>query len=125
MNERRPESPGDGGRPVRKPVPRDPPDQQAAPGEDPLDIVGVPRPATTGERPTAESPGTEGGAEAPAGRNAGHEIPDPRTPDTEIFDPEIPDPGIPDTDEAGTGRTGVPHSGSSRPGHAVPDESSA
>lgn len=38
---------------------------------------------------------------------------------------ERPDPEVPDTDEAGTGRRGAPHSGSKRPGHPVPDESTA
>ncbi|MFE2531475.1 hypothetical protein [Streptomyces sp. NPDC059371] len=85
-----------------KPIPRDLPDQQAAPDEDPLDIVGVPRQPSESRRFGTERGRAEGEAEGS------------QKPDTEV----------PDTDEAGTGRRGAPHSGSSRPEHPVPDEPS-
>ncbi|WP_328455686.1 hypothetical protein OG780_37215 [Streptomyces sp. NBC_00386] len=101
MNERHPDGPGACGGPIPKPVPRDLPDQQATPDEDPWDAVGVPKKWTEGEGPEAENSGAQGSGD------------------------EIPDPEIPDTDEAGTGRRGAPHSGSARPEHPVPDEPSA
>ncbi|WP_392971590.1 hypothetical protein [Streptomyces sp. LN245] len=106
MNERHPDGPGACGGPIPKPVPRDLPDQQATPDEDPWDAVGVPKRWAEDEGPEAENSGARG---------AGDEIPDP----------EIPDPEIPDTDEVGTGRRGAPHSGSARPEHPMPDEPSA
>ena len=101
MNERHPDGPGACGGPIPKPVPRDLPDQQATPDEDPWDAVGVPKRWTADERPEVESSGAQCSGD------------------------EIPDPGIPDTDEAGTGRRGAPHSGSARLEHPVPDEPSA
>ncbi|MET7986606.1 MULTISPECIES: ornithine cyclodeaminase family protein [unclassified Streptomyces] len=96
----RPQGPGTGEGPMQKPVPRDLPDQQAAPDEDPLDVVGVPGQSAESRPTGAERSGAEGEAEEP---------------DTEV----------PDTDESGTGRRGAPHSGSPRPEQPVPDEPSA
>jgi hypothetical protein len=101
LNESHPDGPEPRGGPTPKPVPRDPPDQQAAPGEDPWDAVGVPERWAEDDGPEPGNPGAVGSEEG------------------------LPDPGIPDTDEAGTGRRGVPNSGSPRPEHPVPDESSA
>ncbi|MET8138306.1 hypothetical protein [Streptomyces sp. NPDC005251] len=80
-----------------KPVPKDLPDQQAAPDEDPLDVVGEPGQSAPSRRTGAERRGAEG----------------------EVENSEKP---VPDADEAGTGPRGAPHSGSSRPEHPVPDE---
>ncbi|MEU6273163.1 hypothetical protein ABZ871_12270 [Streptomyces populi] len=82
MNERRPQDPGTGERPAPKPVPRDLPDQQAAPDEDPWDVVGTPGPSAPGDRPVAESRGADEadtgreGTPDPAGSPAEHPVPD-------------------------------------------------
>ncbi|MFE1290659.1 hypothetical protein [Streptomyces sp. NPDC058751] len=99
MSEPRPHGPGTGDGPMPKPVPRDLPDQQAAPDEDPLDAVGVPG------RPTASRP-----------TGAGH-----RGPEDEAGESGTE---VPDTDEAGTGRRGAPRFDGSPSEHPVPDEPS-
>ncbi|MFG2515790.1 hypothetical protein [Streptomyces sp. NPDC048584] len=91
MTDHRLEGPGENG----AGVPRDLPDQQAGPGEDPWEVA----PAVA-ER---ESERKTGGADEP---------------DDTASD-------VPDTDEAGTGRQGDPHPASPNPDHPVPDESSA
>lgn len=101
MNERHPNGPGASDGAVPKPIPRDLPDQQATPDEDPWDAVDAPKQWTAGETPESEDSGAQGSGDM------------------------LPDPEIPDTDEAGTGRRGAPHSGSPRPEHPVPDEPSA
>ncbi|MDT0405414.1 MULTISPECIES: hypothetical protein [Streptomyces] len=91
MTDHRLEGPGENG----AGVPRDLPDQQAGPGEDPWEVA----PAAA-ER---ESERKTGGADE--------------------ADDAASD--VPDTDEAGTGRQGDPHPASPNPDHPVPDESSA
>ncbi|WP_225860697.1 hypothetical protein [Streptomyces triticiradicis] len=100
MSEPRPQGPGTGEGPMPKPVPRDLPDQQAAPDEDPLDVVGVP-----GQPPESRGPGTERhGAEG------------------EAEDGQEPDAEGHGADEAGTGREGTPDPAGSPAEHPVPDE---
>ncbi|MGW3912699.1 hypothetical protein ACWEBX_14415 [Streptomyces sp. NPDC005070] len=48
-----------------KPIPRDLPDQQAEPGEDPLDVVGVPGPSTGSHRPEADGRARHSGTSRP------------------------------------------------------------
>ncbi|MEU9592825.1 hypothetical protein ACGF7W_28420 [Streptomyces sp. NPDC048219] len=93
MTDHRLEGPGENG----VPVPRDLPDQQAGPGEDPWEAA-----PSRAERRSAEDDG-----------------------DTERDEPaDAGDSDVPDTDEAGTGRQGAPRSGNVHPEHPVPDESS-
>lgn len=98
MTDHRLESPGENG----AGVPRDLPDQQAGPGEDPWEVA----PAAA-ERESGKKSGKKGGKEAQEPASGPSE------------------PDVPDTDEAGTGRQGAPHSASPNPDHPVPDESSA
>ncbi|MGW4983930.1 hypothetical protein [Streptomyces mirabilis] len=82
MSERRPEAPGTSGEPVPKPVPRDPPDQQATADEDPWDVVGVLTQSVTEKEPDLEIPDTDeagtGGRGAPhsGSRPPEHPVPD-------------------------------------------------
>ncbi|MER6621680.1 hypothetical protein [Streptomyces sp. NPDC000931] len=93
MTDHRLEGPGENG----AGVPRDLPDQQAGPDEDPWEVA----PAAA-ER---ESQKKADESEEPESGGAGSDVPD--------------------TDEAGTGRQGAPHSASPNPEQPVPDESSA
>ncbi|GGV39280.1 hypothetical protein ACIRPR_14310 [Streptomyces griseoflavus] len=93
MTDHRLEGPGENG----AAVPRDLPDQQAGPGEDPWEVA-----------PAA--------AERESEKKAG---------ESEEPDADGADSDVPDTDEAGTGRRGAPHSASGNPEHPVPDEPSA
>ncbi|AKZ59772.1 hypothetical protein SAM23877_6727 [Streptomyces ambofaciens ATCC 23877] len=95
MTDHRLEGPGETG----EPVPRDMPDQQAGPGDDPWEAAA----------PTREQ--LEQG-QRPEDTDA-----DDGTTDTDEADADVPD-----TDEAGTGRRGAPHAGD--PDHPVPDEPS-
>jgi hypothetical protein len=56
VNERRLEAPGNSEKPTPKPVPKDPPDQQATADEDPWDVVGVSAQPATEEVPDLEIP---------------------------------------------------------------------
>ncbi|MEU1081181.1 hypothetical protein ABZ368_13205 [Streptomyces sp. NPDC005908] len=94
MTDHRLEGPGENG----VGIPRDLPDQQAGPDEDPWEVA-----------PAA----AERESERKAGEAKG------RDPDDDGEDDE----DVPDTDEAGTGRQGAPHSAASYPEHPVPDES--
>ncbi|AYL34447.1 hypothetical protein ACFTZ8_15915 [Streptomyces fungicidicus] len=91
MTDHRLEGPGENG----AAVPRDLPDQQAGPGEDPWEVA-----------PAA----AERESEKKSGRPE---------------EPEEPESDVPDTDEAGTGRQGAPHSASVNPEQPAPDESPA
>ncbi|MFI2425595.1 hypothetical protein ACH5A7_16075 [Streptomyces sp. NPDC018955] len=93
MTDHRLEGPGENG----AGVPRDLPDQQAGPGEDPWEVA-----------PAA--------AERESGKKAG---------EPEELESGEAGSDVPDTDEAGTGRQGAPHSASANPEQPVPDESSA
>ncbi|WP_159665089.1 hypothetical protein [Streptomyces mexicanus] len=79
-------------------VPRDMPDQQARPGEDPWEA------AETGTRRAGRTEGSAGERDA----SEGGDLPDERD--------------VPDTDEAGTGRRGAPQTRTGHPEHPVPDE---
>ncbi|MFI9724967.1 hypothetical protein [Streptomyces sp. NPDC052092] len=94
MTDHRLEGPGENG----VGIPRDLPDQQAGPDEDPWEVA-----------PAAAERESERKAEEAKGRD----------PDEDGGDGE----DVPDTDEAGTGRQGAPHSAASYPEHPVPDES--
>ncbi|MBT3162963.1 hypothetical protein HTV80_07570 [Streptomyces sp. Vc74B-19] len=94
MSDHRLEGPGENG----VGVPRDLPDQQAGPDEDPWEVA-----------PAAAERESERKADEAKGR----------TPEADDEDGEK----VPDTDEAGTGRQGAPHSAASYPEHPVPDES--
>lgn len=97
MTDHRLEGPGENG----AGVPRDLPDQQAGPGEDPWDVA-----------PAA----AERESEKKAGRR-------PKEPDDDgAGDESGTGPDVPDTDEAGTGRRGAPQSASGNPEDPVPDE---
>lgn len=96
MTDHRAEDPGENG----APVPRDMPDQQAGPGEDPWDVAPGPAARESGADDAGSGDPAEDGGTA--------------SPDTEV----------PDTDEAGTGRQGAPRSGAVPSEHPVPDESS-
>ncbi|XES01130.1 hypothetical protein HEP87_62250 [Streptomyces sp. S1D4-11] len=82
MSERRPEAPGSSGKPIPKPVPRDPPDQQATADEDPWDVVGDPTQSVTEEQPDLEIPDTDEvstgrrGAPHSGSRRPEHPVPD-------------------------------------------------
>ncbi|MFI5756257.1 hypothetical protein [Streptomyces sp. NPDC051569] len=94
MSDRRMEGPGEHG-PV---IPRDMPDQQVQPGDDPLDIRPAGRDATDATEDTdttEETVGTEDGGS---------------------------DQRIPDPDESGAGRRGSPRRGGVHPEQPVPDE---
>ncbi|MFI8202827.1 hypothetical protein [Streptomyces sp. NPDC085937] len=97
MTDHRLEGPGENG----VGVPRDLPDQQAGPDEDPWEVA-----------PAAAERESERKAEEAKGRD----------PDADAEDDEDGE-DVPDTDEAGTGRQGAPHSAASYPEHPVPDES--
>lgn len=97
MSDHRLEGPGENG----VGVPRDLPDQQAGPDEDPWEVA-----------PAAAERESERKAEEAKGR----------TPEADDEDGEDGEK-VPDTDEAGTGRQGAPHSAASYPEHPVPDES--
>ncbi|MDT6983342.1 hypothetical protein ACFSUJ_31615 [Streptomyces lusitanus] len=92
MTDHRLEGPGENG----AGVPRDMPDQQAGPDEDPWEVA-----------PAAAERESERKAEEPDGEPDGDESAE----------------DVPDTDEAGTGRQGAPHSAASYPEAPVPDES--
>ncbi|MEW1682248.1 hypothetical protein [Streptomyces sp. NPDC093594] len=94
MTDHRLEGPGENG----VGIPRDLPDQQAGPDEDPWEVA-----------PAAAERESERKAEEAKGLD----------PDDDGEDDE----DVPDTDEAGTGRQGAPHSAASYPEHPVPDES--
>ncbi|CAL9348374.1 hypothetical protein ACWDUG_19385 [Streptomyces cellulosae] len=89
MTDHRLEGPGENG----VGVPRDLPDQQAGPDEDPWEVA-----------PAAAQRESERKAEESDG-------------------PDSSEEDVPDTDEAGTGRQGAPHSAASYPEAPVPDES--
>ncbi|MFZ4153376.1 hypothetical protein [Streptomyces pseudogriseolus] len=91
MTDHRLEGPGENG----VGVPRDMPDQQAGPDEDPWEVA--PAAAERESERKAEEPGEPDGDESAE--------------------------DVPDTDEAGTGRQGAPHSAASYPEAPVPDES--
>ncbi|GGW93707.1 hypothetical protein GCM10010297_14210 [Streptomyces malachitofuscus] len=93
MTDHRLEGPGENG----AGVPRDLPDQQAGPGEDPWEV-----------------------APAAAERESAKKDEEPQEPESGESGPDVPD-----TDEAGTGRQGAPHSASPNPDQPVPDEPSA
>ncbi|MGW1498431.1 hypothetical protein ACWCQW_07615 [Streptomyces mirabilis] len=82
MSERRPEAAGTSGKPIPKPVPRDPPDQQATADEDPWDAVDVPKQSVTEEEPDLEIPDTDEagtgrkGAPHSGSRRPEHPVPD-------------------------------------------------
>ncbi|MER7739240.1 hypothetical protein ABTX34_13070 [Streptomyces sp. NPDC096538] len=97
MSDHRLEGPGENG----VGVPRDLPDQQAGPDEDPWEVA-----------PAAAERESERKADEAKGRA-------PEADDEDGEDGEK----VPDTDEAGTGRQGAPHSAASYPEHPVPDES--
>jgi hypothetical protein len=99
VTDHRLEGPGENG----AGVPRDLPDQQAGPGEDPWEVA-----------PAAAERESEKKAES---GKKGEESEEPESGESE--------PDVPDTDEAGTGRQGAPHSASGNPEQPVPDESSA
>ena len=94
MTDHRLEGPGENG----VGVPRDLPDQQAGPDEDPWEVA--PAAAERESERKAEEPGDSG---EPDGDESAEDVPD--------------------TDEAGTGRQGAPHSAASYPEAPVPDES--
>ncbi|MCM3301428.1 hypothetical protein [Streptomyces pseudogriseolus] len=94
MTDHRLEGPGENG----VGVPRDMPDQQAGPDEDPWEVA--PAAAERESERKAEEPGESGEG-----------------------DGEESAEDVPDTDEAGTGRQGAPHSAASYPEAPVPDES--
>ncbi|WP_149549057.1 hypothetical protein [Streptomyces marokkonensis] len=93
MTDHRLEGPGENG----AGVPRDLPDQQAGPGEDPWEVA-----------PAAAERESEKKADEAEGPQSGGSESD-----------------VPDPDEAGTGRQGAPHSASGNPEQPVPDEPSA
>ncbi|MFE4823251.1 hypothetical protein ACFRFU_43965 [Streptomyces sp. NPDC056704] len=82
MSERRREAPGTSGKPIPKPVPRDPPDQQATADEDPWDAVGVPTQSATEKQLDPKVPDTDEagtgrmGAPHSGGRRPEHPVPD-------------------------------------------------
>ncbi|MFF7925963.1 hypothetical protein ACFZDP_33315 [Streptomyces mirabilis] len=82
MSERRPEAPGTSGKPIPKPVPRDPPDQQATADIDPWDALGVPTQSTAEEQPDLDIPDTDEagtgrrGAPHSGSRRPEHPVPD-------------------------------------------------
>jgi hypothetical protein len=82
VNERRLEAPGNSEKPTPKPVPKDPPDQQATADEDPWDVVGVSAQPATEEVPDLEIPDTD---EAGTGRrgapHSGSQRPEHPVPD--------------------------------------------
>ncbi|MFF8095308.1 hypothetical protein [Streptomyces sp. NPDC016675] len=97
MTDHRLEGPGETG----EPVPRDMPDQQAGPGDDPWEAAAPTREQLEqGQRPEDADEDTDDGAT------------------------DADDADVPDTDEAGTGRRGAPRAGTVHPEHPVPDESS-
>lgn len=110
MTEEGPHEPG----PHAAPIPRDLPDQQAGPHEDPWEASSG-RPAQGRGNQDAEHDGTragdESGTEAGGGARSGAE--------------ETGDADVPGTDVAGTGPRGAPHTGTVHAEHPVPDEPSA
>ncbi|MGA5313200.1 hypothetical protein ACPCTK_03645 [Streptomyces pseudogriseolus] len=102
MTDHRLEGPGENG----VGVPRDMPDQQAGPDEDPWEVA--PAAAERESERKAEAPGESG---------------ESREGDGDESAEDVPDTDVPDTDEAGTGRQGAPHSAASYPEAPVPDES--
>ncbi|MFD7994689.1 hypothetical protein [Streptomyces mexicanus] len=98
MTEHRRGTPGAHG----APVPRDMPDQQARPGEDPWEA------AETGTRRAGRAEGSTGDSAGERDASEGRDLPDERD--------------VPDTDEAGTGRRGAPQTGTLHPEHPAPDE---
>ncbi|MFE3525020.1 hypothetical protein ACFXOD_25965 [Streptomyces sp. NPDC059161] len=85
MNDRRPEGPGSAGAPHPKPVPRDPPDQQAGTDGDPWEAVGEAAQSTRSDRPDPDIPDTDvagtgrRGAPHSGSRRPGHPVPDEPT----------------------------------------------
>ncbi|WP_395574771.1 hypothetical protein [Streptomyces sp. BK79] len=111
MTDHRLEGPGESGHPV----PRDLPDQQAGPGDDPWEAAAPTREQLEqGQRPDSDEDDDEADGSDEARDDGGGAGPEPAT---------APDADVPDTDEAGTGRQGAPHSGNVHPEHPVPDES--
>lgn len=83
MSNRHTEGPGNNEGADPRPIPRDPPDQQAAPDEDPWDAVGSTQEGVD-ERPDAQIPDTDEAGTARRGapqhgRSPAHPAPDEST----------------------------------------------
>ena len=113
MTEEGPHEPG----PHAAPIPRDLPDQQAGPHEDPWEASSG-RPAPGRGKPDAANHGTRAGTDTRTDDADGGA-------DAEPGAEETADADVPGTDVAGTGPRGAPHTGTVHAEHPVPDEPSA
>ncbi|WP_129305239.1 hypothetical protein [Streptomyces sp. L2] len=128
MTEEGPHEPG----PHAAPIPRDLPDQQAGPREDPWEASSG-RPAPGRGKPDTADDGTRAGpdarsetdADADADADAGDGDGDETGADAESGAEETGDADVPGTDVAGTGPRGAPHTGTVHAEHPIPDEPSA
>ncbi|MEO3974762.1 hypothetical protein [Streptomyces sp. CAU 1734] len=96
------------------PIPRDPPDQQAGDGSDPLDVP----------RPPASEGSSDKSSGATSGKSSGESSGESSGKDPEKSSGEPSGENAPDPDEAGAGGDGEPRSGSVHPERPVPDEPS-
>ncbi|MEU6283051.1 hypothetical protein [Streptomyces sp. NPDC047028] len=110
MTEEGPREPG----PHAAPIPRDLPDQQAGPHEDPWDASSG-RPAAGRGKPDAADDGTRAGVGSGTETGGG----------AQSCAEETGDADVPGTDVAGTGPRGAPHAGTVHAEHPVPDEPTA
>jgi hypothetical protein len=109
VSDHRHEGPGENG----APVPRDMPDQQAGPRDDPWEVA-EPTREQREHRQGTDSDRRPGEEDSGAGDEAEGET---------VESPGGSAADVPDTDEAGTGRRGAPHSGAAHPEHPVPNDS--